>query len=235
MSFSERLQTVEDRIAKASALAGRARGEVELVAVSKTRSVDEIRAAASAGVDLFGENRVQEAMIKIPELSGRLRWHLIGHLQTNKAKAALHAGFELIHSVDSERLLRLLDAEAKEHGVTQGILLQVNVSGEGSKSGLPPGQLIPLLEVAAGCPHLDVRGLMTIPPLAEDPEKAAPHFARLRELRDQARQASGFELDHLSMGMSQDLEVAIREGATLVRVGTDLFGPRSPSYEHNEG
>jgi pyridoxal phosphate enzyme (YggS family) len=235
MSFAERLQTVEDRIAKACALAGRARGDVELVAVSKTRSVDEVRAAVSAGLDLFGENRVQEAMMKIPELSGRLRWHLIGHLQTNKVKAALHAGFELIHSVDSEKLLRLLEAEAKEQGLTQGILLQVNVSGEGSKSGLPPGRLISLLEVAAACPHLDVRGLMTIPPLAEDPEKAAPHFARLRGLRDQARAASGFDLPHLSMGMSHDLEVAIREGATLVRVGTDLFGPRNHAHEPSEG
>jgi pyridoxal phosphate enzyme (YggS family) len=225
--FDDNLQRVEERILRACAACGRPRASVELMAVSKTQPVERIREAVEAGLTLFGENKVQEAMAKIPELSSALRWHLIGHLQTNKVKHALHCRFELIHGVDSLRLLDALDGAAAEAGLVQPVLIQVNVSGEGSKSGLPPGELIPLLEQAASRMHLDVQGVMTIPPASEDPEKAAPHFARLRELRDQARAATGFPLEVLSMGMSHDLEVAIREGATLVRVGSDLFGARS--------
>ncbi|MCC5849566.1 MAG: YggS family pyridoxal phosphate-dependent enzyme [Verrucomicrobia bacterium] len=222
----QNIYAVESRIQAACDAAHRKRDEVTLVAVSKKKPADLIRAAYEAGLSVFGENRVQEAMVKIPELPNGISWHLIGHLQTNKVKQVIHCEFSLIHSVDSERLLLALENAAEEQGRTQPILLQVNVSGEASKFGLPPQELLPLLETAAGCTHLEVQGLMTIPPLTEDPEKAAPHFARLRTLRDEAAQASGFPLETLSMGMSHDLEVAIREGATFVRVGTDIFGAR---------
>jgi pyridoxal phosphate enzyme (YggS family) len=225
--IDENLQRVEERIQRACAASGRGRESVTLVAVSKTQPVERIREAVAAGLTLFGENKVQEALAKIPELSSALHWHLIGHLQTNKVKHALHCRFELIHGVDSLRLLDALDAAAAEAGLVQPVLIQVNVSGEGSKSGLPPQELLPLLEQAASRMNLDVQGLMTIPPASENPENAASHFARLRDLRDQARAATGFPLEVLSMGMSHDLEVAIREGATIVRVGSDLFGARS--------
>jgi len=221
------LKAVHERIERACAACGRENDPPELVAVSKKKDVPVLREALEAGIDLFGENRIQEVMVKQPELPGHVRWHLVGHLQSNKVKHAIHCGFELIHSVDSEKLLRALDRTAAEQGVNQAVLLQVNVSGEGSKYGISPGDLIPLLESAADCVRLDVQGLMTIPPASKDPADAAPFFAVLRELRNQAAEATGFDLPHLSMGMSHDLEVAIRVGATLVRVGTDIFGKRS--------
>lgn len=223
----ENLDRVQARIHAACAACGRDPASVTLLAVSKKKDAASIRELVQAGQLLFGENRVQEAMIKQPELPGSLKWHLIGHLQTNKVKQAVHCRFDCIHSVDSARLMQALNREAAEQGWVQTILFQVNVSGEGSKSGMKPEELIPMLEAASGCMNLNVEGLMTIPPLAEDPEKAGPHFARLRELRDQAAAATGFPLECLSMGMSHDLEVAIREGASMVRVGTDLFGARS--------
>lgn len=225
-SIPEHVASVTKRIAAACAAAGRAEREITLVAVSKTRPPEEIRAAMDAGLTVFGENRVQEAAAKMSELPSSLEWHLVGHLQTNKIRQALHCGFALVHSVDSERLLLAMNETAGEFGRVQPILIQVNVSGEGSKFGVKPEDLCCLLECASGCLNLEVRGLMTMPPFAEDPEKAAPHFARLRELRDQAQASTGFPLNDLSMGMSHDLEVAIREGATMVRVGTDLFGSR---------
>jgi len=222
----ENIAEVEARIQSACALCGRARDEVTLVAVSKKHPAERLREAYDTGLRIFGENRVQEAMAKMPELPASIEWHLIGHLQTNKVKPVIHCEFGLIHSVDSERLLVALEKEAGEQGRIQAVLLQVNVSGEASKFGLAPEALLPLLEKATQCHHLDIQGLMTMPPFTEDPEKAAPHFARLRGLRDQAAAASGFPLPFLSMGMSHDLQVAIREGATHVRVGTDLFGAR---------
>ncbi|MGA0333179.1 MAG: YggS family pyridoxal phosphate-dependent enzyme [Kiritimatiellia bacterium] len=226
-SIAENLEKVTARLEKACQGCGRDSQEVELMAVSKKKDVETIREALRAGQLLLGENRIQEVLIKQPELPSSVRWHLIGHLQSNKVKAAIHCGFECIHSVDSAKIMHALNREAAEQGVLQSILLQVNVSGEGSKFGIAPEELIPLLEEAAGCMNLSVEGLMTIPPLTEDPEKAAPHFARLRELRDRAAAESGFVLGQLSMGMSHDLEVAIREGSTMVRVGTDIFGKRS--------
>jgi pyridoxal phosphate enzyme (YggS family) len=222
----ENIAEVEARIQSACTLTGRPREEVTLVAVSKKHPVERLREAYEGGLSIFGENRVQEAMVKMPELPSSIEWHLIGHLQTNKVRQVIHSEFELIHSVDSERLLLALDKEAEAQGRVQKILLQVNVSGEASKFGLPPDQLIPLLETANGCHHVEIQGLMTMPPFTEDPEKAAPHFAALRELRDEAEQASGYVLSVLSMGMSHDMHVAIREGATHVRIGTDLFGAR---------
>ena len=226
MTVPERIEQVEARIHSACNQAGRKREEVTLVAVSKRQPVDAIREAAGEGLSVFGENRVQEALTKIPELPAGIDWHLIGHLQTNKVKHVARAGFALIHSVDSERLLRALNQAAQEAGISQPVLLQVNVSGEASKFGLPPGEVAGLLDVATGLHNLEIRGLMTMPPFTEDPEGAAPHFAALRDLRDDASASSGFPLGELSMGMSHDLEVAIREGSTMVRVGTDVFGPR---------
>jgi pyridoxal phosphate enzyme (YggS family) len=224
--LAEHLESVRERIQAACEAAGRPVEEVELVAVSKKKPVEAIREALEAGQDLFGENRVQEVMVKQPELPGSVRWHLIGHLQSNKVKQAVQCRFDLIHSVDSEKLMRALDRQAAEDGWMQPILIQVNVAGEAAKFGVAPDDLLPLLETANDCRHLDVQGLMTLPPLTRDPAEAAPFFAGLRDLRDRAADATGFDLVHLSMGMSRDLEPAIREGATLVRVGTDIFGAR---------
>ena len=225
--LAENLEKVKIRIRNACEACGRNAEDVALLAVSKKKDVEAIRAVMQAGQVLFGENRVQEVLIKQPELPGSLKWHLIGHLQSNKVKHAIHCRFECIHSVDSAKLMEALNREAAEQGLVHNILLQVNVSGEGSKSGINPGELFPLLEQAAGCMNLNVAGLMTIPPISEDPEMAAPHFASLRQLRDEAALKTGFPLSFLSMGMSHDMEVAIREGATMVRVGTDIFVTRS--------
>ena len=224
--IAERLESVEHRIQEACRACGRAREDVRLVAVSKKKEAALIAEALEAGQMVFGENRVQEVMAKQPELPSAIQWHLIGHLQSNKVRAALHCEFDCIHSVDSEKLLRALNREAAGQGRVQTVFLQVNVSGEGSKFGIQPAELELLLEASTTLHHVDIQGLMTLPPFAEDPEKAAPHFARLRRLRDEAAARTGFALPELSMGMSHDLEVAVREGATLVRVGTDIFGAR---------
>ncbi len=178
--------------------------------------VDE---AVAAGQCWFGESKVQEAKAKIPLVSGHARWHLVGHLQTNKARDAVQL-FELIHSVDSLKLARELDKWAERMGKTQAILLEVNVAAEKSKFGLPPDQVEPVLAEINQLPRLDPRGLMTIAPYGRDPEEARPYFRQLRELRDR------LGLPELSMGMTGDFEVAIEEGATLVRVGTAIFGER---------
>lgn len=224
--ISENIGEVEARIQSACTLSGRPREAVTLVAVSKKHPVETLREAYDGGLRVFGENRVQEAMVKMPELPSAIEWHLIGHLQTNKVKPVIHSEFALIHSVDSERLLNALEKEAAEQGRVQPVLLQVNVSGEASKFGLATEALYPLLEKATQCHHLDIQGLMTMPPFTEDPEKAAPHFARLRKVRDEVAAGSGFSLEILSMGMSHDMHIAIREGATHVRIGTDIFGAR---------
>ncbi len=220
------LEGVNARIQEACTAAGRAREEVELVAVSKRKPKEAIQEALEAGHLLMGENRVQEVMQKQPDLPSVLRWHLIGHLQSNKVKHALHCRFELIHSVDSVKLLQAIDRQAGEEGWMQSILLQVNVAGDGAKFGFKPEEVPAALDVCNLCRNLDVQGLMTLPPLTQDPHDVAPYFAQLRELRDQCSEESGFELPHLSMGMSRDLEVAVQEGSTLVRVGTDIFGAR---------
>lgn len=221
-SFTERLVRVEQRIAAACEKAGRPRAGVRLLAVSKTKPPEAVREAAECGLRLFGENRVQEAQAKIPLCPDGLEWHLIGHLQSNKAKVA--AGlFQMIHSVDSLRLLEALDAHAE---TVLPVLLQVNVSGEAAKSGMKPDEVAGVIEAANRMRHCEVHGLMTIPPFTPDPEKARVHFAALRTLRIRLEQETGTPLPELSMGMSHDLEVAIEEGSTWVRIGTDLFGAR---------
>lgn len=196
---------------------------VTLLAVTKTVPPERVDAALNAGITVFGENKVQEAKAKIPLVSSRAHWHFIGHLQTNKARDAVEL-FELIHSVDSVKLAGELDKWAERAGKTQPILLEVNLAGEASKFGIKPEDLPATLAPIREFSHLDVRGLMTVPPVKD----ARPHFRRLRELRD----ATG--LRELSMGMSHDFEMAIAEGATLVRIGTMLFGGKVLDHEEAE-
>ena len=232
--ITENLEAVRGQIAAACARAGRAAEAVRLLAVSKTYGPEAVRAAAAAGQRLFGENRVQEAAAKIPECPGNLEWHLIGHLQSNKAGAAARL-FDWVHSVDSAKLLEALDREAGAAGRRLQALVQVNVSGERSKSGLAPEAAGEVLAAGDRLRNVEIRGLMTIPPLAEDPETARPFFRKLRELRDGWAAATGLELGELSMGMTHDLAVAIEEGATFVRVGTGIFGARAkPAREAEE-
>ncbi len=224
--IAERRTRVLQRIEDACRRCGREPGEVRLLAVSKTRPPEQVAEAAEAGQTVFGENRIQEAAVKIPMCPGHLAWHLVGHLQGNKVKSAVQL-FSMIHSIDSAKRLRQVNAACGEAGRVLPVCLQVNVSGESSKFGMEPEALIPTLKEAVEWTHIDVCGLMTIPPLTEDPERARAFFRALRELRDRARDATGFPLPDLSMGMSHDLEIAVEEGATWVRVGTDIFGPRT--------
>ena len=221
-TFAERLEEVERRIAAACEKAGRPRDSVTLLAVSKTKPPEAVREAAECGLRLFGENKVQEAQSKVSMCPSGLEWHLIGHLQTNKAKVAANL-FQMIHSVDSLKLLQALDASA---GTTLPVLLQVNVSGEASKSGMKPDEVADIINAANQMQKVEVHGLMTIPPFSPDPEKTREHFTALRELRDRLEEETGTPLPELSMGMSHDLEVAIEEGSSWVRIGTDLFGGR---------
>jgi hypothetical protein len=222
--FQERLASVRAGIAAAAARSGRSPEAVTLVAVSKTISVEGIREALSAGVRILGENRVQEAREKVALLPGLASWHLIGHLQSNKAKLAVQL-FDCIHSLDSVRLAEDLDRHAEATGKIQRCLIEVNVGEEVQKSGALEAEVRQILEAARRLPHLTIEGLMAVPPFLDDPEDVRPFFRRLRLLRDTLRQ-EGFSLEALSMGMTHDFEVAVEEGATLVRIGTALFGPR---------
>ncbi len=224
-TFQDRWDQVRTRMAAACARAGRAVDEVQLIAVSKTYGADVVRAAAECGVLIFGENKVQEAEAKIPDCPGHLAWHLVGHLQSNKAGRAA-ALFDRIHAVDSLKLLQKLDDAAAAEGKRLPVLLEINVSGESSKFGLAPAAAPDVLAAAGGLAHAPVVGLMTMPPFAPEAEKARPHFRRLRALRDEWCARYGLPLAELSMGMSHDFEVAIEEGATWIRVGTALFGGR---------
>lgn len=218
-ALANRIQQVRERIGRAAGHAGRPAHEIVLLAVTKGVEPSQVEQALAAGVTAFGESKVQEAKQKIPLVTGRARWQLIGHLQSNKARDAVEL-FELIHSVDSVKLALELNKWAERAGKTQAILLEVNVSGEASKFGLKPEDLKPTLAEINKLPRLEVRGLMTIAPFTEETEKVRPGFRRLRELRDTVG------LRELSMGMSHDFEVAIEEGATLVRIGAAIFGER---------
>lgn len=200
--------------------------EVTLVAVSKKQPLNRIRVLAATGQVHFGENYVQEGLEKIKSLENlQAKWHFIGSLQSNKAKF-IPGQFALVHSIDSVKLARALHKKAASLGVVQPVLIQVNLAGEEQKAGVDPEELLELIREVGLMGHLDVQGLMLMPPLADDPEKSRPYFARLRKLRDSLEKESGRELPHLSMGMSQDFVQAVEEGATLVRVGSLLFGPR---------
>jgi hypothetical protein len=226
-SVRDNIALVREEIARAAAKAGRSPAEVRLLAVTKTVDDDRIREAIAAGVDLVGENYVQEARRKIDLLGRSLPWHFIGHLQTNKAKYAVRL-FDLIHSVDRVELARELDRRAAVAGVTLGILVEVNVSGEATKSGVPATQAISLVRTLAELPGLSVRGLMTMPPWFDDPEEARPYFAALRRLAEEIRRERIEEvcMEELSMGMTNDYPVAVEEGATIVRIGRAIFGER---------
>ena len=196
-----------------------------LLAVTKTQPPETVGAAVAAGQLLFGENKVQEAKTKIPNCPGRARWHFIGHLQSNKCRDAV-ALFEMIESVDSLALAQEINKRAEAAAKRMPILLEVNVAGEASKFGYPPERLLTELEQLNALPRIEIHGLMAVPPWSPNAESSRPHFQRLRELKQRAETVLGAPLPHLSMGMSGDFEVAIEEGATIVRVGTALFGER---------
>ncbi|MHB9074290.1 MAG: YggS family pyridoxal phosphate-dependent enzyme [Desulfobaccales bacterium] len=222
---AQNLEEVRTTIATACRKVGRDPAGVRLVAVSKTVDAERVRQAIDAGQDLFGENYLQEAKDKIAVLGRQVGWHLVGHLQTKKAKAAVEL-FDLIHAVDRLKLARALSAAAAALNKVRDILIQVNQAGEDTKSGVAPEAAMDLLKEVAQLPNLRVMGLMTMPPWFADPETARPYFKALRELRDRLRDESGLPLTELSMGMSGDFAVAVEEGATLVRVGTAIFGHR---------
>ncbi|WP_428563330.1 MAG: YggS family pyridoxal phosphate-dependent enzyme [Solidesulfovibrio sp. DCME] len=222
---AKRLARVRERIAAACAACGRDVATVTLVAVSKLHDAAAVAALAGCGQTVFGESYIQEALPKMEAAPAGLAWHFIGHLQRNKARFAV-GRFALLHTLDNVELARVLQKRNREAGLTQAVCLQVNVAGEAQKSGVAPEGLGALAEAVAAMPELELRGLMVIPPVFDDPEGARPAFARLRELRDALEPRLGLALPVLSMGMSGDLEAAIGEGATHVRVGTDLFGPR---------
>jgi PLP dependent protein len=225
-SIEENLARVREQIAVAAARAGRVKEEIDLVAVSKTHPVEKVQAAFEAGQTLFGESRVQEARAKIPLLPSRLRWHFIGHLQKNKIRHALPL-FELFHGIDSLAVAQDMHRIAEEEGMHPRVLLEINLAGEASKHGFAPEELQRDLEPTLSLGRLTVEGLMTIPPLAPEAEASRHYFVALRELRDKLETEFNVRLPQLSMGMSGDFPIAIEEGATLVRVGTAIFGERS--------
>jgi pyridoxal phosphate enzyme (YggS family) len=228
--IAERVAAVRERIARAAARAGRDPSAVTLVAVSKTHPAEAVGEALAAGLQDFGENRVQEAEPKIAALAHlrpELRWHLVGHLQSNKARKAVSL-FDRVHSVDDVALGRRLGQAAAEGGRVARVLLQVDLAAEPTKFGLDESRLLAALEELRGLASLRVEGLMVLPPYEEDAERVRPFFRKLRELRDAAAARGLLQGGDLSMGMSHDLETAIEEGATLVRVGTAIFGERRP-------
>ncbi len=225
INIEANLNRVRDEIAQAAKVSGRNVTDVELVAVTKTHPAEIVREAIGAGQVVFGESKVQEARAKIPLLPSHLRWHFIGHLQKNKIRHALPL-FEMIHSVDSLDLAQAIDRIAQEDGLHPRILLEVNVAGEGSKFGFKATTLRAELESLLMLSRLSIEGLMCIPPLAEEAEASRKYFVELRELRDAIEKEFQVKLPQLSMGMTNDYSVAVEEGATLVRVGTAIFGER---------
>ncbi|PHX92855.1 MAG: YggS family pyridoxal phosphate-dependent enzyme [Pedosphaera sp.] len=225
MDIAANIASLRERIAAASARAGRDPASVTLMAVSKNQPPDAVRAALDAGLMCFGENRVQEAKAKIPLCPNRAQWQMIGHLQSNKCRDAV-ALFSMIQSVDSLALALELNQQCEKAAKTMPILLEVNVAGEGTKFGYRPAALLAEFGELSKLPRLEIHGLMTIAPYTPTPERVRPVFHRLCELKDECEQLLGAPLPQLSMGMSGDFEVAIEEGATLVRIGTALFGAR---------
>ena len=209
-TIAENLEQVREQIAQAAKKSGRSVDDIDLVAISKTHEAEKVREAITAGQSLFGESKVQEARAKIPELPSNARWHFVGHLQKNKVRHALPL-FELIHSVDSLALAQEMNRIAEEDGLHPRVLIEVNVAGEGSKFGFEPEKLREEMESLLALPRLSILGLMAIPPVAKEAEASRKYFVQLRQLR----------------GMTQDYDVAVEEGATLVRVGTAIFGARS--------
>ncbi|MSR43507.1 MAG: YggS family pyridoxal phosphate-dependent enzyme, partial [Pedosphaera sp.] len=226
MDLAVNLASIQQRIAAACARAGRDAGSVRLVAITKNHPPETVRAAMDLGLTLFGENKVQEARAKIPLCPNAARWHFIGHLQSNKCRDAAQC-FEMVESVDSLHLAQELDKVCEKAAKTLPMLLEVNVAGEASKFGYQSETLLAEFKQLNALPRLEIHGLMTVAPWSTTPEKVRPVFRRLREIKEQCEQILGAPLPELSMGMSGDFEVAIEEGATLIRIGTALFGPRA--------
>lgn len=225
MSIRENLERIKEKIRVKSELVGRDPQEITLVAVTKTVEADRIEEAIAAGVNIIGESRIQEAKEKYRKVESRIIWHLVGHLQRNKAKDAVKI-FDLIHSVDSAELAKEIDKQAKKIGKIQKILVEANVSGEESKYGLNPEGVITFLQEVSGLPNIKVEGLMTMAPFYENPEDCRPCFRKLRELIEEvkAKNIKNVEMTYLSIGMSNDFEVAIEEGSNMVRIGRAIFG-----------
>jgi len=225
-SIANNLARVREQVAQAAAKAGRRVEEIELVAITKTHAAEKVREAIEAGQRLFGESRVQEARAKVPDLPSNLHWHFVGHLQKNKIRHALPL-FELIHSIDSLALGQDMNRIAEEEGLHPRVLLEVNVAGEGSKFGFRPDTLREEMEALLALTRLSIEGLMTIPPLADEAEASRKYFAQVHELRGALEKEFDLKLPQLSMGMTNDFPIAVEEGATLVRVGTAIFGERT--------
>jgi pyridoxal phosphate enzyme (YggS family) len=227
MDIADNIRRIREVVAEAAGRSGRSPADVRLMAVTKTVDDDRIAAAVRAGVDIVGENYVQEAKRKIETMGKACEWHLIGRLQTNKAKYAVRL-FDMIHSVDRLELAAEIDRRAREAGLVMKVLIEISVAGEQTKSGVPIADAVKLVRAVAPLPNLSVRGLMTMPPWFDDPEEARPCFRALRELRDriEAERIPRVEMRELSMGMTGDYGVAIEEGATIVRIGRGIFGDR---------
>jgi PLP dependent protein len=227
--IGQNIQSIRERMARAATSCNRTPGSIELLAISKTFPCELIFQAVEAGLCKFGENRVQEAEGKIPRFSGtpKLEWHLVGHLQTNKARRAVEL-FDVIHSLDSAKLAARLNQASLELGKTVSVLLQVDLGGEETKFGAPLNEIHAIIDAVKDCKGIRLDGLMTIPPFLEDPEAVRPYFKSLRELKEalEAERPGCLGKQHLSMGMSHDFEVAIQEGATIIRIGTAIFGTR---------
>lgn len=226
MDLAVNLETIRQRIKAACDRCDREPNSLTLLAVTKTQPPAAVNAAADVGLLVFGENKVQEAKAKIPLCSGKLRWHFIGHLQSNKCRDAVQL-FQMIQSVDSFSLAQEINKRADEAAKTMPVLLEVNLASEASKFGYAPKALLAELNVINALTRIEIHGLMTVPPWSPNSENSRPHFRRLRDLKAECEQILGAPLPHLSMGMSGDFEVAIEEGATMVRIGTALFGPRA--------
>jgi len=226
-SVGDNVARIRERIAEAALRRGREPSAVRLMAVTKTVDDSRIGEAVAAGVDILGENYVQEAKRKIETLGRKVEWHFIGHLQSNKARHAVRL-FDLIHSVDRPGLAAELDRRSDRAGVVTPVLIQVSLGGEETKGGVLPEDALVLVREVAAMKHLSIRGLMTMPPWFDDPEEARPFFRALREMGERVREEGipGVSMEELSMGMTQDYEVAVEEGATIVRVGRALFGER---------
>ncbi|MBU2440178.1 YggS family pyridoxal phosphate-dependent enzyme [bacterium] len=224
-TIKNNLEIINEKIKKAALKANRNPQEIKLVAVTKTATIEQIKEAISAGVKIIGENKVQEAKEKYQILSADIEWHLVGHLQTNKVKYAIEI-FDLIHSVDSIKLAKEIDRRSLQFGMITNVLVEVNVSGEETKYGIKSEEVEPFLKEISEFSRIKVRGLMTITPIAEDKEEVRPYFRKLRELSKEikSKNIKNVKMDYLSMGMTDDFEVAIEEGANMVRIGRGIFG-----------
>ena len=224
-TIKNNLRIIKEKIKKATLKVNRYPEEIKLVAVTKTATIEQIKEAISAGVKIIGENKVQEAKEKYHILSTDIKWHLVGHLQTNKVKYAIEI-FDCIHSVDSIKLAEEIDKRSLQFGKTTNVLVEVNISGEETKYGIKPEELEPFLKETSEFSRIRVRGLMTIAPMAEDKEDVRPYFRKLKELSEEikSKNLKNVKMDYLSMGMTEDFEVAIEEGANMIRIGRGIFG-----------